>query len=258
MLHWWHSALFVWWLASNLLLLNADKIEVLIVGPDSIAAKVADHLGSLSNNTRSSLRNLCVTFDHNMLLDNHIKSLSRTCFFQLKNISKLRPIISHSELQLTVHAFISSRLDYCNSLFTCLNKSSLHRLQLIQNAAARLLTCSRKSCHITLILRSLHWLPIAYRFKFKVLVITFNALHGSAPSYISDLLQPYSTNRSLRSSTQGLLVIPRTRLKTKGDRAFQAVAPRLWNALPSDLRASPTLHIFKAKLKTHLFRQAFQ
>ena len=214
-------------------------------------------MGTLSTTVRSKLRNLGVIFDQQMHFDHHIKSLTRTCFFHLRNIAKLRSVVSHAELEMIIHAFVSSRLDYCNSLFTCLDASTLGRLQMVQHAAARLLTRSKKSCHITPILASLHWLPIKFRIQFKVLVITYRALHGQAPAYICDLLRPYSPSRSLRSSDQGLLVVPRARLKTKGDRAFQTVAPKLWNALPLDLRSAVSVEAFKKQLKTVLYRQAF-
>ena len=158
---------------------------------------------------------------------------------------------------MSVHAFISSRLDYCNSLFTCLNKTSIDKLQLVHNAAARLLTRSKKSCHITPILASLHWLPVHYRIHFKVLTFTFRAIHGQAPIYITELIHPYTSTRSLRSADQHLLDPPKTNLKTKGDRAFEATAARLWNALPLDLKKAPSEASFKKHLKTHLFRQAF-
>lgn len=83
------------------------------------------------------------------------------------------------------------------------------------------------------------------------------SLQGEAPTYISELLQPYSPKRTLRSTDSGLLSIPRTRLKTKGDHAFQTLAPVLWNGLPSPLRTIDTVASFKKQLKTHLFRQAF-
>ena len=78
------------WMANNFLQLNEDKTEVLIVAPDTTASKVVQLLGSLSSAVQSKLRNLGVIFDHNMLLDQHIKSL--TCFFQLRNIAKLRAV----------------------------------------------------------------------------------------------------------------------------------------------------------------------
>lgn len=189
--------------------------------------------------------------------DQHIKELTQTSFFHLRNIAKLRSIVSQSELEQIIHAFISSRLDYCNSLFTCLSKSSLDHLQLIQNAAARLLTRSSRTTHITPILSSLHWLPIKFRIHFKVLLFTYRAMHGQAPVYICDLLRPYITSRSLRSSDQGLLAVPCSCRKTKGDRAFEVVAPTLWNTFPSDICSAVSVDIFRRMLKTYLFKQAF-
>ena len=79
-------------------------------------------------------------FDQSMSFEAHVKMLTKSCFFHLRNIAKLWSVVSRNEMEMLIHAFISSRLDYCNSLFTCLNKSSIQRLQTVQNAAARLLT----------------------------------------------------------------------------------------------------------------------
>ena len=92
---------------------------------------------------------------------------------------------------------------------------------------------------------------------FKLLVLTYRALHGQAPTYLTGLVQRYVPGRALRSAEQGLLSVPSTRLKTKGDRAFQVVAPKLWNALPQELRSAPSVDLFKNRLKTLLFAQAF-
>ncbi len=94
---------------------------------------------------------------------------------------------------MIIHAFISSRLDYCNSLFTCLSNSTLKRLQVVQNSAAKLLTKSSKRSHVTPILISLHWLPVKFRIHFKILVMVFRALHGQAPVYINEMLKPYNS-----------------------------------------------------------------
>ena len=245
------------WMANNFLQLNADKTEVLIFGPENLQSSIRQNLGTLSSSSQLSLRNLGVIFDQSMSFEAHVKTLTRSCFFHLRNIAKLRSVVSRNEMEMLIHAFISSRLDYCNSLFTCLNKSSIHRLQTVQNAAARLLTQSNRWSHITPILTSLHWLPVNFRIHFKILVLTYRALHGQAPQYITDLLHPYTTSRALRSSTQGFLSVPRTHFKTRGDHAFQSAAPKLWNSLPTSLRALETVDSFKKQLKTHLFRQAF-
>ncbi|KAL2082231.1 hypothetical protein ACEWY4_022049 [Coilia grayii] len=161
------------------------------------------------------------------------------------------------DLETVIHAFITSRLDYCNALYFGLPQSQLAHLQLVQNAAARLLTGKRRQEHITPVLSSLHWLPICFRIHFKMLLLVFKSLHGQAPLYISEMLQHYSAPRSLRSADKGLLCVARSRLKNKGDCAFAVAAPRLWNALPPDIRSAPTISTFESRLKTYLYTLAF-
>uniref|UniRef100_A0A3B3HCK7 Reverse transcriptase domain-containing protein n=1 Tax=Oryzias latipes TaxID=8090 RepID=A0A3B3HCK7_ORYLA len=245
------------WMNHNFLQLNEAKTEVIVCAPDSCLPKIIHELGSLASFIKPSVRNLGVTLDPVLSLDSHVGSLVRSCFYHLKNIAKLSPVVSRSEMEMLIHSFISSRLDYCNSIFTCLSKKSLERLQIVQNAAARLLTNSSKFSHITPLLKQLHWLPIHYRVHFKILVLTYRALNDQAPVYIKDLVQPYTPSRSLRSCDQGLLAVKRTRLKTKGDRAFATVAPSLWNSLPLSLRSVDSVFSFKKQLKTYLFKIAF-
>uniref|UniRef100_A0A669EE25 Reverse transcriptase domain-containing protein n=1 Tax=Oreochromis niloticus TaxID=8128 RepID=A0A669EE25_ORENI len=241
------------WLAGNYLQLNADKTEVIVFAPEKFVPLVVKNLGPLASYIKSSVRNLGVTFDPALTLDTHVKS----CFYHLRNIAKLSPIVSHSELEMIIHAFVSSRLDYCNSLFTCLSNASLERLQGVQNAAARLLTKHHKHSYATPLLIQLHWLPVKFRVQFKIIIMTYRTLHSVAPTYLSDLLLSYHPSKSLRSCDQGLLVVPHTRLKTKGDRAFVSVAPRLWNSLPLSLRSVDSVMSFKKQLKTYLFKLAF-
>ena len=137
------------------------------------------------------------------------------------------------------------------------SQADLSRLQLVQNAAARLLTRTGRRSHITPVLASLHRLPVKLRIDFKILFITYKALHGLAPAYVSELLSPYTTMRSVRSSNQNLLAVPRAKLKTKGDCAFAALAPRLWNNLPTSIRSAESVDCFKKHLKTYFFRMAF-
>uniref|UniRef100_A0A672G6V9 Reverse transcriptase domain-containing protein n=1 Tax=Salarias fasciatus TaxID=181472 RepID=A0A672G6V9_SALFA len=172
------------WLSENCLQLNSEKTESLIIAPEQKIPFIKSHLGSLGPSVQSSIRNLGVWFDQSLSLDNHSRLLVKNCFYHLRNIAKLKPVLSGTDLELVIHAFISSRLDYCNSLFSCFNKNVLNRLQLVQNAAARLLTGSSRWSHITPVLSSLHWLPIKFRIDFKILVLTFRALHDQAPKYL--------------------------------------------------------------------------
>ncbi len=159
-----------------------------------------------------------------------------------------------SDTEKLVHAFMTSRLDYCNALLGGCPATSINKLQIVQNAV---LTRSRKYDHITPILRSLHWLPIKFRISYKILLLAYKALNGLAPAYLTCLLSRYSPTRSLRSQNSGLLVVPRIAKSTKGGIAFSYLAPKLWNSLPNNVRGSDTLSLFKSRLKTHLFSQAF-
>ncbi len=127
--------------------------------------------------------------------------------------------------------------------------SSINKLQIVQNAAARVLTRSRIYDHITPILQSLHWLPIKFRISYKILLLTYKALNDFAPAYLTNLLSRYNPTRSLRSQNSGLLVVPKS---TKGGRTFSYLAPKLWNSLPDNVRGSDTLSLFKSRLKTSL------
>ena len=205
----------------------------------------------------TTVRNLGVLFDPCLSFVSHIKSLTKSAFFHLRNIARLRPLLTLKDAETLVHAFISSRLDYCNALFHGLPSKTLRPLQYIQNSAARVLVRTKKSAHITPILLQLHWLPVTERIHYKILLLTFKALHGLAPTYLSALLHPYVPSRKLRSSDSGLLAVPRSRLSSMGGRSFSVAAPTLWNSLPSSIRTSPSLSVFKTHLKTYLFSKHF-
>ena len=162
--------------------------------------------------------------------------------------------MSQSNCERIIHAFITSKLDYCNAILYGLPQAQLDKLQLIQNTAARIVSKTKKSQHITPVLRSLHWLPIHKRIVFKLLLLTYKALNGQASSYISDLLTKYKISRNRRSGTKYPLTVPRSNTKSYGDRSFQVAAAELFNKLPMELKtAFSTLNSFKAQLKTYLF-----
>ena len=144
------------------------------------------------------------------------------------------------------------------TLLPGLRKDHINKLQLAQNSAARLLTGTRKREHISPILRSLHWLPIPERIDFKLLLLTFKSLNDVAPPYMEELLVRYRPTRTLRSAAKGLLVQPNYNLKTYGYRAFSYAAPKVWNSMLMSLRTCCELKAFKSKIKTFLFKRAFQ
>lgn len=199
--------------------------------------------------TSAKVRNLGVVIDNNLQFDRQIASVVGSSFFHLRSFAKIKSFLSNASLEVAIQAFITSRLDYCNSLYYGISKNQISRLQVVQNAAARFLKGGKKFDHVTPFLRSLHWLP--------VLLLVYKSLNNLAPSYLSDLLHPYTSNRELRSGNKSLLRIPRTRLEKRGNRAFEVVGPTLWNNLPIHLKMASTLSEFKTALKTYLFGLAF-
>ena len=141
-----------------------------------------------------------------------------------------------------------------------LPKHLLNKLRLTQNTAARIVTLSKQFDYkkiITPILFKLHWLPLGYGIHFKILLLVYKCLNGLAPTYLSEHLRYTNGPRLLRFSSQNFLAVPRTRLKTYGDRAFSAAAPRLWNQLLPELRGVTSVDQFRSQLKTYLFKLAY-
>ncbi len=143
----------------------------------------------------------------------------------------MRTMLSMSNSEMLIHAFMTSRLDYCNALLGGCSAHLKNKLQMVQNAAARVLTRTRKYDHISPVMSTLHWLPIKHRIDFKILLITNKALHGLATQYLSKLLSHYSPLCLLRSQNSGHLIIPRISKSTAGSRSFLYLAPKLWNNL---------------------------
>ena len=155
------------------------------------------------------------------------------------------------------HALIIFKLDYCNALYVNLPDKLIAKLQSVLHDAARLVTRTTRSEHITPALIRLHWLSIKERIECKVISTVFKGVHGEAPEYISELLHPYEPSSKPRSSTQNLLHEPRYRLKSAGYRCFEVAGPTLWNRLPPNICSINSFNVFKKALKTYLFKRSY-
>ncbi len=129
-----------------------------------------------------------MVFVSNLSFDSHVSSICKTEFFHLKNISKLRPMLSMSNAEILINAFMTSRLDYCNALLGGCSARLINKLQMVQNAAARVLTRTRKYDHISPVLSTLNWLRIKHLIYFKILLITYKALNGYSSSVLERAL----------------------------------------------------------------------
>ena len=184
-----------------------------------------------------------------------MSKLCQVAFFYIRRIRSIRDCLTQHATELLIHSIVISRLDYGNGLLYGVPDKLLDKLQRVQNVAARVVVKASRYDHITPILKSLHWLPIRYRTEYKLLLLTFKALHHLAPSYLTDLLQLYHPTRTLRSSSDSLLTARCARLRNYGDRAFCVAAPKLWNDLPLNIRECGSVHSFKPTSKCHRWEQ---
>ncbi len=250
------------WMIQDKLLMNDGKTEFLVIGTRQQLCKLQPISISVNNSVISPsphIKNLGSWLDSNLNMTTHITKVCKACFFHLHNIRRIKKYLSRDNLLILVHAFISSRLDYCNSLFYGLPGKQIAKLQRVQNAAARLVMDVPKYSHITPVLYELHWLPAQARIQSKVLLFAFKAIHDLAPSYIKDLINIKSKSSfNLRSNSGTLLEPPAGKmLTTLGARSFHAAAPHLWNSLPLGIRSLTSIDLFKKSIKTHLFRNVF-
>ena len=247
------------WMCDNKLLLNSNKTEILLLGRKTSVTKVPSSasLYGMDIHSNNSVRSLGVLLDSQLRMEAQVNSLCKSAYFHLRNIGRIRQHLNCAPLETLVHALVASRMDYCNSLLSGYPKAVINKLQHLQNSAARLITLTNKREHITPVLIDLHWLPVTFRIQFKLLLLVFKALHGTAPDYLSELLIPRSCSRTTRSSTSLLLVQPRTKLVSCGDRAFSTLGPKLWNSLPANLQNTDSLTVFKSHLKTHSFQLTY-
>ena len=246
------------WLRCNRLRMNAEKTQVIWLGTSQQIAKVGENeiqLSSARVRVSTSVIDLGFSIDNQLSMSDHIASICRSCHFQLRQLRAVRRSLTTAAAKTLVHAFVGGRIDYCNSLLSGVSDSLLQRLQLIQNAAARLVTGVRKFDHISSTLRDLHWLPVRQRIIYKVALLVFKCLHGLAPSYLADDIIPVSTlagRQQLRSADTGVLFVPRSRTSI-GARSFAINGPTIWNKLPAELRSSDSsVETFGKRLKTHL------
>lgn len=250
------------WMIQDRLLINDDKTEFLLVGTRQQLEKLNSCSITVGNNRISPspcVKNLGSWFDSNLSMTDHINKACNAAFYHLHNLRRIKKYLSRDSLITLVHAFITSRLDYCNGLLFGLPKVQIAKLQRVQNAAARLILGIRKFSHITPALYELHWLPVSLRIDYKILLLTFKCIYGLAPTYLSDLISIKSNSLyNLRSTGKPLLDHPKGKmLSTLGARSFSAAAPKLWNGLPVELRQATSLDSFKSKLKTYLFKKYF-
>ena len=250
------------WMADNFLRLNPSKTEFLVLRNKHDKEANPETINALGNQELSVpaplVRNLGVFLDSELSLSGNVSRTVRACNLSLMNLWKIGNTLTIDLKVRLVNTLIHSRLDYCNSLLAGASAKDLWRLQKVQNAATRFIAGRRSLNSTSEIRKQLHFLPVKERINYKLCLLTYKALNGLAPAYLSGLVQLRKHKlKNLRRDTDiSYLERKYTRYcSSKG--AFSVAAPAVWNDLPKPLRDNASVLSFKANLKTHFFKKAY-
>jgi len=248
------------WITSNYLKLNNDKTEVLVIGSSyNLKKKVKPFKIQIGNHDiipSLKARNIGVEFETTLSMAPHVANCAKSLWYHLYNISRIKQYLDQKAMKTLVHALITSKMDFCNSLLFNIPQTHLEPMERVQRAAARMISKASKFDDALPLMQELHWLPVRQRIVFKILLLAYKSQHNLAPEYLSDIISPYVPNRELRSSKKCYLT-PSSPKTSYGERTFSYAAPKLWKDLPLELKQASTLASFKSSLKTLLFREAY-
>jgi len=191
---------------SNRLQLNHSKTEVLWCASSRRQHQLPTgpvRIGNISVMPVTAVRDLGVHLDADLTMTAHVTATARACFAALRQIRSVRNSLTRDAMLTLLRALVVSKLDYCSSVLAGLPGSLMRRLQSVLNSAARLAYSARRSERVTPLLRELHWLRVPERIQFRLCILTYRCLHGSAPSYLAETLHLTSdmeSRRRLRSA----------------------------------------------------------
>jgi len=207
-------------MTANRLTLNSSKTEFLLIGLKNQLAKIYNSLLDTSH----FARNLGFIFDEHLTFSERITSLSKACYYHIRQLRCMRPYLVSSTAYTIATCIVHYKLDYCNSHYKKFLKSQLSRFQHIQNSLACTIVKAPKSSHITPILRSLYWLRIT---EYKLLLLTYKVLTTTQPPYLHNLIS-IQRPRSIRSSSVVTVAQPPSSSSLKiTDRSFCYASPCL-------------------------------
>ena len=248
------------WMNVNYLKLNGDKTKLIFLGTPKQLAKcceiIPDNIILLSDNIKPAVQvlNLGYWMDPSLKNHSHINKTVQSLYLLIKGIAGICPFLMLESCRLIINGFITSKLDYCNSLLAGTSNYQLRKLQAVQNMSCRIICTLQKCDNISSQIRDLHWLKVKEQITFKIAVFMFLCIRDQAPVYLTSLLPCIKiSHRTLKSSTSNH--VDRAYCKHLQAKAgtYQYIGPTIWNNLPVTRRTEKKLDMFKSKLKTYLF-----
>ena len=255
------------WMTSNKLKINPDKTETLIAqARDNFSTRSVNSL-RLSTDEEAIqplpvVKSLGIRFDEHLTFEDHIDAIIQSCNIHLRNLRVIGSKLSYDLKRQLIHCLIFSKLDYCNGLLFGLPSFLIKKLQKVQNSSVRFLfghKVIKKWDRVTPFLHKAHFLPVKQRIDFKIALTVFKCINNIAPSYLSKCIsirqQPIKTLRT--DEDYFLLQVPPLPRLKQPERGLKYCGPIVWNHLPYELRTLSDVNCFKNKLKTYLFKKAF-
>jgi hypothetical protein len=239
------------WFTASLLTLNDSKTEFIILGSPQLLRQlpaVSIQIDASTIQPSTYLRDLGVLLDSSLSFRNHINAVCSRSFMALRLISRIRRSITQSHCSILIHALVLSHLEYCTSLLYKVPKISLIKLKRVINSSFRFIHRLKKTVPVSALMKECGWLTIEQRIHLRLAVIIFGVIRHNVPSYLKNQIDFCSHLRDLRSTSQGLLSIVRTRSELSS-RSFKVSAPSIWNPIPHDIKKLKSPAAFRTKLK---------
>jgi len=219
-------------------------------------------VGSTTIQPSSIVSSLGVLFNSELTFKQHVSKIVSSCFYQLRRLRRqLKRHVDVSTINLLISAFILSRLDYCNVLLSGLLMSTIHPLQHVQNAAARLTLRLSPRDHVSAALKKLHWLPVTHRIQYKLSLMMFLVHSHQCPDYMSNTVHWSVMILDVGNSVQLPVLITTFRALEPNSETgcSQSLVRKHGTALslPQSVRTADSLDSFKRKLKFYLFNSCF-
>ncbi len=249
------------WLQGNKLSLNVVKTQAMVVGSRPNLKKIADNkvetpsfvIDGAEIDIVKNVKYLGVQLDDSLVWDRNTKLLCSKLSRALGFLKYAKKFVPKDTLIKMYHGIVEPHFRYCCSVWGGCSETRLQTIQKLQNRAARIVTNSSYDVSASNLIKELNWPTVTEMIKCETATITYKALSGLAPGYLSNLFKKNSArdiSMNLRNAIADVLV---PRMKTcNGQKAISFRGAKTWNELPLDVKQAPSLSIFKSRLKSNL------
>jgi hypothetical protein len=239
------------WLSCNSLVLNCNKTENMLIATQSLIKRHPFHginVNGQNIGPKFWVRDLGVEIDCNMTMVKHVTKICQIAYCNMHLISRISKSMDIKMRKAAIHSLVLSHIDYASILLYGLPAKVTKKLDQIIKSSLRIVLSLRFRDPVTHVYKDHNWLTFSQRVSIQVALMVYRAVYWSTPAYLSELLTPAPVNpRNLRSYNRNFLLVPRTRTRN-GDRAFSVCAAKLWNGLPTEIRAIEKICEFKSSV----------